>query len=381
MIAEDASLDNLSSVISQLQSSAKEIVEERSKAEALFTSIGDGAIVTDENGRISRINKPALDMLGYTRKELVGKWFPKAIVATSMEGEPIKPLFRSVTQSFIDGKTVSQRLCYLTKNGKSLPVVTTVSPIIHDSKPIGAIEVFRDISLEHEVDRMKSEFISIASHQLRTPLSTINTYAQMLAHGFEGDLSPGQQKHMAVIISAVDRMNDLISTLLDISQLEAGKISVTLQETDMTKLLERLIQELGESAQSKDIKLMAHLPKETPIVNCDPLLVGEIYSNLISNAIKYTPKKGKVSVELRATESEILFIVSDTGYGIPKGQHDRVFTKFFRAENVQKKDTTGTGLGLYMVRQIAETLGGRVWFKSDEGKGSTFYFGLPRGDT
>lgn len=371
-------MPDLNEVINQLQESAKEIVEQRAKADALFSSMGDGAIVTDEKGNISRINQAALDMLGFGKKELIGQWFPKAIMATTEEGDAIEPFDRIVTNAFMKGKAASGRTWYLTKPGRQIPVFVTVSPIMLNDKPVGAIEVFRDISHDLEVDRMKSEFISIASHQLRTPLSAINTYASLVATGFHGPLNKDQKELMDVILTSAEKMNDLITVLLDISRLEAGKLHVNIQKVDLNELLETILQELSPLAEDRNIQILVKSPSANLITKSDPLLLGEIYTNLISNAIKYSRDNGKIDIELQDAANKIVFSVHDNGYGIPENQQKRVFTKFFRATNVSKRDTNGTGLGLYMAKQVAELLQGRLWFESRPKRGSTFYFSLQK---
>ncbi len=353
-------------------------IEERAHADALFSSIGVGVITTDNRGRIDRINDVALRILGYKRNEVVGKWFPKTIVAVDEDDNVIEPIERPITRAFLSGKPVSEELYYKTKTGNKIPVSSTVSPILLKKMPIGAVEVFTDISQEYEIDRMKSEFISIASHQLRTPLSAINTYANMLASGFQGDLNENQQEYMNIILSSIARMNELITTLLDVSRMEAGKISATPQPLEVSEVLAKIMRELQQQAEEKNLQVTYEIPEQSVIVHSDPLLLNEVYSNLISNAIKYTPQSGEVKIRLEPTESSILFSVKDTGYGIPQQLHGHVFSKFFRADNVKQHDTTGTGLGLYMVKQIAGILNGDVWFESAEDQGSTFYFSLPK---
>src|SRR5438270_10802709 len=204
----------------------RSINSQQAESEALFTSIGDGAIATDEFGRITRVNPMALMILGYKESDLIGQWFPKKIVAVDSSGNNISLINQPITRAFLTCKSISEKMYYRTNDGNIIPVYTNVSPIMLNDVPIGAIEVFRDITFEQEVDRMKSEFISLASHQLRTPLSAIKTYSHMLADGYMGELNPSQKKSLNTVLGAVNRMNELISTLLNITRIESGTIVI-----------------------------------------------------------------------------------------------------------------------------------------------------------
>lgn len=361
-----------------LPASDRTSYEQRAEAEALFTSIGDGAISTDEFGRITRINPTAQYLLGYSEKELTGTWFPKKIVAVNFDDTPVTLIDRPVTKAFLTGRPVSDKLYYRRKDGGKLPVSITVSPILLGGKPLGAIEVFRDITLEQEVDRMKSEFISLASHQLRTPLSAIKTYTHMLQDGYMGDLNPAQKSSLDTIIGASNRMNELISTLLNITRMESGTIAVNPKTVRADKLAGEVVKELALAAGTKSIRLSASsTPKSGITITTDALILKEIMTNLVSNGIKYTPDKGSVAIKLRKRPSKIILEVRDSGWGIPKFSQDQIFSKFFRAHNIVKRETTGTGLGLYLVKGLVDTLGGRIWFSSEEGKGTSFMVSLP----
>jgi PAS domain S-box-containing protein len=359
---------------------SKQTASQRSaEAEALFTSIGDGAISTDEFGRITRVNPIALKLLGYNKKELVGQWFPKIIRAVTADGQPVNLIDRPITRAFLTGHPVSEKMLYLNKVGKQVPVSMTCSPIIVKGKPIGAIEVFRDITFEKEVDRMKSEFISLASHQLRTPLSAIKTYTHMLADGYMGELNDAQRKSLETVIGAANRMNELISTLLNITRIESGTISVSPRILNMEKISAETMHEVAMMANSKSIVLdILTKGKASTSIRTDSLIVKEILINLVTNAIKYTPEEGKVSITIHPRRSDILVEVSDSGWGIPKISQDQIFTKFFRAQNIVKRETTGTGLGLYLVKGLLDALGGQIWFVSRENKGTSFFFTIPR---
>jgi len=355
--------------------------EQRAEAEALFTSIGDGAISTDEFGRITRVNPAAQQILGYSEAELIGTWFPKKIVAVTLQDKPINLIDRPITKAFLTGRPISEKTYYRRKNGEKIALAVNASPILLNGKPLGAIEVFRDITFEQEVDRMKSEFISLASHQLRTPLSAIKTYTHMLFDGYMGKINASQKKSLGTIISAADRMNELISTLLNIARIEGGTIAVTTKLLRVDKLAEEVIKELALMADNKSITLSVAVKGSASTgIKTDPLIVKEIMTNLVSNAIKYTPDAGSVKVIIRPRQTNILVEVIDSGWGIPKYSQDQVFSKFFRAQNIIKRETTGTGLGLYLVKGLVEALGGQIRFVSDEGKGTNFFFSLPRGN-
>lgn len=352
--------------------------QEDALVESLFASIGDGAIATDEFGKIMRINAAALQILGIHKTDVVGDWFPRRIVAVKENGEPIELIDRAITRVFLTGKAISEKSYYLRKNGQKVPVSQTVSPIILEGRPVGAIIIFRDITLEYEVDRMKSDFISLASHQLRTPLTSINMYSQMLSAGYMGKMTEQQQAPLRNIIEAGKRMSQLINTLLNITRIESGTIVINQKYFDMNSLTKEVVEELSLEAKDKMVSLALHKARRQPLVRTDQVLMKEILTNLIANAIKYTPKEGSVTVELSVRERNVLFSVADTGVGIPRYSQSKIFSKFFRAPNVMHRETTGTGLGLYMVKGMAERLGASVWFESELGKGSTFYLSLPK---
>jgi PAS domain S-box-containing protein len=362
-------------------STGQVLAEEQAQIEALFASIGDGAVATDEFGRITRVNPAALKLLGYLEKDVLGQWFPKVFIALDNDNKTISLIDRPITRAFLTGKTINEKAKYLCKDGSILPIAITVSPIMLNGSPIGAVEIFRDITHEQEVDRMKSEFISLASHQLRTPLSAIKTYSHMLIDGFAGDITPPQRQYLRTIVSASNRMNELISTLLNVTRIESGSIALSLKRVNLCHLTEEVIKDLSHMAHEKNINLSLEPSKVPPLTRSDSLIVKEIVSNLISNAIKYTPEEGQVKVKITSRAHDIVISVEDNGVGIPKHSQSQIFTKFFRAHNVIRHETTGTGLGLYLVKSLAEVLGGKVWFKSSENSGSTFSLALPKAKT
>ncbi len=353
------------------------LAEQRALAEILFDSIGDGAITTDEYGCITRINPIALNILGFSEEEVIGVWLPKLLSAYDDNGRNIPLIERPITRAFVTRQILSQRVRYKRKNGTLVPVSVTVSPIFVKDQPVGCIQIFRDITKEYEIDKMKSDFISLASHQLRTPLSAIKTYSHMLLDGFMGPLTKAQAKSLRTIVSATGRMNETISTLLNISRIESGSIAVDKKPINAAQLMDEIINEHQLAATDKKIKLITQHPDLQLKVLSDGVILKEILGNLVSNAIKYTNPNGQVCFAVKTKNNRVILSVNDTGMGIPKESRDNVFSKFYRGENVIRKETSGTGLGLYLVKGLVSELGGEVWFDSTEGRGSTFYVSLP----
>jgi PAS domain S-box-containing protein len=368
-------------LIRQIKDNSRAFKEEKAKASALISSIGDGVIATNEYGQIVEINKVALDALQYKRSELINSWFPSKIVALKENGTKINPLDRPCLRVFLTGNTISEELRYQRKDGSSFPSRLTVSPIYLKGKPVGCIEIFRDISKEIETERLKSEFITLASHQLRTPLSSIGLYSQMLNDNFAGKITKKQRDLLSVIISSTKRMNSLINTLLNITRTENGSLLIESTPNDLAEILEYALTSFKPRIDNKNLTVVTNIDADLPIVNTDTVIINEIYNNLISNAIKYTPSDGKITIKLTTKRKNILFSIKDTGYGIPLDAQQFIFTKFYRASNILEHDVTGTGLGLYFCKKLADRINGDVWFESIENSGTSFFFSIPINST
>jgi signal transduction histidine kinase len=201
----------------------------------------------------------------------------------------------------------------------------------------------------------------------------------MLIDGYMGDINDTQKKSLRTIISASNRMNELISTLLNITRMESGTITLSPKLLKVDEICEEAVKELAHMANEKSVSLdLYNVGSKAKTVRTDSLILKEVITNLVSNAIKYTPEKGSVSVIVEETGRAIKVSVKDTGWGIPKESQDQIFSKFFRAQNIVKRETTGTGLGLYLVKGLVEALGGKIWFESEEGHGTAFHFTIPK---
>lgn len=361
----------------------KDLDQIKSKNEAILASIGDGLVVVDKEGKISYINKSFEEMLGWKTQEVVGKSMVEVVPREDVDGLEVAFKERILTQVLAGEKFIADLtnpFYYIRKNKSRFPASSIVAPVILNAKIVGAVEVFRDITKEKEIDKAKTEFVSLASHQLRTPLSAVNWYSEMLLTGDVGEVTQEQNKYLEEIYNGNQRMTDLVNTLLDVSRIEMGTFMVEPRPTNIVELAQSVIKEQKLEITKKELQFTKVFERGIPCIQADPKLLRMVLQNLLSNAVKYTPIGGKIVLSLSLdNHKNIILKMTDTGYGIPKNQQNKIFTKLFRADNVIGKDTEGTGLGLYIAKSIIEQSGGELNFESVENKGTTFYARLPLG--
>ena len=240
---------------------------------------------------------------------------------------------------------------------------------------------------EKNLDTAKTEFVTLASHQLRTPISAIAWYTEMLMQGDIGSVTSEQKEHLMHIYQSNERMAALVDELLHVSQLETGNFFLKPEFADLTQISHSVLIKELQKQEHKELRIQENYDDKLPKVFIDTEVAKIIFQTLLSNALKYTPEKGSVSIAIAPSEQDpavgtekkagILITVTDTGYGIPKREAAKIFSKLFRAANIKTKDTDGTGLGLYMVKSLVGLIGGRVWFTSEENKGSSFFVWIP----
>lgn len=367
----------------ELEAAQQQLLGNVKQDEALLASIGDGVIATDQSGYIVWMNKVAEEMLKVTRETIVGKPYDSVWSLETEKGEALSEEAQPISLAIKTGTTVrNSDYYYVRKDEAGKPIVrfavaVTIAPVMLNGQIIGIINVFRDVTHERQVDRMKTEFISLASHQLRTPLSAIRWFTEMLINGDAGELTPDQMEFAKNVSDSTQRMIDLVNSLLNISRIESGRIIVAPKPTDLNELVSGIVSDLKAKIEDRHQTLVVSVHKDLPKIDLDPHLIGQVYLNLLTNAIKYTPKGGEISVFISRKGDELVSQVTDNGYGIPKEDQGKMFQKFFRATNVSKIETDGTGLGLYLIKAIVESSGGKIWFQSEVGKGTSFWFSLP----
>jgi len=260
-------------------------------------------------------------------------------------------------------------------------VIGSISLVTSITTLIGGL-VIKTIDQLAKANRMKTEFVSIASHQLRTPLSIIKWYVEFLSQKErQKNMDPKEINYIKTIADSNQRMIKLVNDLLDISRIEGGRMQVQPQKTNIVELCQNIIKENQPYAETKKVKISFKYDQSIPLLMIDSKRINIVIDNLITNAIKYSKENNdkQISIELSHKEksNKILFSISDNGVGIPDKDQKKIFRKFFRANNTLKLQTSGTGLGLFIAKAIVESHKGSIWFVSKEGQGTTFYIQLP----
>jgi PAS domain S-box-containing protein len=374
-------------LLEDIESESKVSEEARAKFEGAFDSAPIGIALVSLEGNWLEVNDALPGILGYSKKELLKMNFQQITHAEDLDAD------LEYVQQMLNGDIHHYQMekRYIHKEGYPIWALLSVAAVRNDE---GQIQYFIsqiiDISAQKEIDQAKTEFVSLASHQLRTPLSAINWFTEMLLNEDPGPINEQQRKYLEEVAFGSQRMVDLVNALLNVSRLELGTFAVEPEPTDLGELLKGVVQEMKPMTLKKKQRVLKKIDKTLTNISVDPKLMRIVFQNLVSNAAKYTPEKGAINIELtpitkgktkhgvKIKQDSILFCVKDNGLGIPASQHDKIFTKLFRADNVRSSDTEGTGLGLYIIKSIVDHVDGQIWFKSEEGKGTTFCVTIPK---
>ncbi|MFZ3044148.1 MAG: ATP-binding protein [Minisyncoccia bacterium] len=373
--------------LSEEKTKAENLANDLKKFKLALDNTSDQVVITDPEGTVVYANASVEKITGYAPEEALGKK-SGALWKSPMPLEYYQNFWHTIKElktTFI-GEIQNKR-----KNGELYTAVISVSPVLDEKGDIlFFVGIERDITKEKQIDTAKNEFISLASHQLRTPLTAINWYSEMILGGDAGKLTKKQKGYFNEVYTASQQMNDIIKSFLNILRLETGTQTKNLVPVDLAAVSKSVLTELHLQAERKKLRILEKYQKLLPSVMTDADLTRVILQNFVSNAIKYSRDDGEVSISLEfvtkggaadgktATEDSVLTAVHDSGIGIPENVQDKIFSKFFRADNAKKQDPNGNGLGLYMTKIMVEMIGGQIWFSSKEGEGTTFYLLLPK---
>lgn len=358
-------------ILEDTEEAKMQAIDEKNKTLAVIKNFTDGLLVLDDDNKIELVSPLVEVFLKQKEEDILGKDIFK-LSSKKIDLKPLREVFKKRETKEI--KSIFRKEICL---GEELFLEVTISHF-KSGKKKGALVILHDISRDKLVEKMKTEFVSISAHQLRTPLSAIKWTLRMILDGDMGEISDEQRDILEKTYQSNERMIALINDLLNVTRIEEGRFLYKPKSMQIEDIVDRVVSDSEETAAIKKIKIKMERPKELlPPVMVDKEKMGIAIQNLLENALKYTPENGAVKIFLEKKNKDVVFKIVDSGVGIPKDQQSRIFSKFFRGSNVIRMETEGSGLGLYTTKNIIESHNGKIWFESEEGKGSTFYFSVP----
>ncbi len=363
---------------------AHELSQVATQSEVVINAIGDGVMAVDGKGTIQLINPAAQRILGWGKQDALALSYKSVLQLVDHTGKELDPLADPVQQVLNNNQQVRNNdLNIASKTGKKMMTSLVVSPV--GEMGSGVIIVFRDITKEKAEEREQAEFISTASHEMRTPVASIEGYLGLALNPQTAQIDDKARDFILKAHEAAQHLGRLFQDLLDVSKADDRRLANNPKVIDMVAFTHDIVQGFQQKATDKGLRLTFKPNPDDGVrhvapvynVNLDNDHIREIIDNLTENAIKYTPK-GDVIVDVTGTEDKVIVSIKDSGIGIPNEDMPHLFQKFYRVDNVDTREIGGTGLGLYLCRRLAETMGGRIWAESEYKKGSTFFVEIPR---
>jgi len=362
----------------------KELKESEEKLRLILETIPVGLSVSDIKGKILQVNRAAMQLSGYSEKELVGKSF-RGFVAK----KDLANIEKRRSEELARGSELAGEFSLVRKDGTTFPAKLT-GTLIKDVKghTIGTLAMIEDVTErrraeeEHkkvveyrELDRLRTDLLSTVSHELRTPLAGIKGYTTLLMDYYNTLKRTQKWESLEAIDSSTDRLADLIDHLLDISRMDSGLFKLKIQPINLNELLKAAMNEA--KLRSPKFRFKTKINRQLPQVTADPQRLRQVIDNLLDNAVKYSKEGTEISLQTELRPEEILVSISDHGMGIPATELTKIFDRFYRIEERLKKDPGGLGLGLSLCKSLVGAHGGKIWVESEVEKGSTFYFTIP----
>lgn len=359
----------------------RRLAQEKRRLDAILEYSADGVMIMDPGQRITVFNRALSELTGWPAAEAVGRHHDEVITWKRLDTEldlaravaggwPLAQDRRGQFPLYVEGDL--QR-----RNGGTVSAGITYAPLAdREGRLVNIIASVRDITRFREADRLKSTFVSIVSHELKTPVATILGYAETLARP-DAPWDPKTARELAETIKdEARRLDRLITDLLDVSRLQAGALLLAMEDVALDVLARRVAQRFQHQTDRHEI--VVHFPDDFPLVKGDPMRLEQVLNNLVFNAIKYSPQGGRVRIRGQVRPDEVMITVTDEGIGIPATEQGHIFDAFYRVDDRSTRKTGGAGLGLFLARAIVEAHDGHIWVESEPGKGSSFSFALPR---
>ncbi len=345
----------------ELQSKAREM-------EAILQGIGDGLVVTDATLRVIVANPTARRLLSLPEDDPAGEPLPESL--------PLTPLLREASQAA--GGAHEIELCRAGSE-KKITCQVVISQITDERGDLrGMIAVLRDITAQREMDRLKSNLLSMVSHELRTPLHSISGFVDIILMGKTGEVTDLQRDFLSTVKVQSTQLQNIINDLLEFSRLECGQIKLTTATVNLHEIARNVVRKFELIAQEQRTALHNCVPEDLPTTEGDPVRLEQVLTNLVDNALKFTPAHGEITIGAADLDDELQMWVRDSGIGIPLAEQTKVFERFYQVANAASAARHGAGLGLSICKHIVERHHGRIWVESAPGQGSTFYVALPK---
>lgn len=362
--------DKLTKTLKTLEDQAAVAIAERDKFNEILSSVIDGIIALDFNKNVIFLNKAAEELTGYSEGEIRGKVLDQIVRLFSEQEEILSKTYcrggYNETAKLVGKEGRQTKINLITAQ-----VEGTVQTNLH------CILILHDLSREEELEQMKLDFVSMASHELKTPLTSIIGYLSVFLSESREKFPKENLIFLDKAFIAARELQTLIQNLLNVNKIEKEQLSVSFEPVDFKGILSKTVEDLKPQANQKNIILTLAAPEKIPAILADPIRLGEVATNLLANALNYTPAGGRVEMSVKISPTDIVTSVTDTGIGIPKEAIPHLFGKFFRVSNSSQQGNKGTGLGLFISKSIIEKLHGKIWVESEAGKGSRFSFSLP----
>lgn len=365
-------------VLEDIDQDKKIAQRESDKTQKILESIGDGVFVLDEKKNIILFNNASQLISGYSEKEALGNNYSQILKFRDEEtNEKINDFIEKVYSTGLV-KSMDNHTILINKDNIKIPVADSAAPIKNaKGVVIGCVVVFRDVTKEREVDKMKTDFLSIAAHQLRTPLGSNRWSLELLLDDESNKLPSDVIENIKSVYERNKELINLVDDLLDVTRIDQARVKDNPKDTNINELIKFSIKELSGLAKERNVSITSKLSDKTIKVKLDPDRLKQIIGNLLSNAIKYNNKGGKIIITLKENKSNFEITVKDNGIGIPKEEQKNIFTKFYRAKNAWNSETEGSGLGLYVVKEYITNWGGKIGFTSQKDKGTQFHLTIP----
>jgi len=350
-----------------------QMINEKNKTKTILKNIADGVIVTDPDNKVLVLNSVAQSWLGLSEEEILEQPVEKVIYEQNL----LSLINKIRNERNHEDTTVELNIKPDDKRKLIVLQAKAAQVIDAEDKLIGIVTIFRDITKEKEIDRMKTELVSMVAHELRSPLTSIAGFSELLLD--EGVTQEQSREYAEIILKESNRLGDLINKFLDISRIESGKSQVHKTPVQMAHVVESVLEMNMYLAERKGMKVNLNIPDDLATVWVDREMMGEVILNLFSNAVKYSPDGKSITIEVEDKDDEQLVSVIDQGHGIPEKALTKIFEKFYRVtDNEQIQEVSGSGLGLSLVKEIVELHNGSIWVESKLGEGSTFTFSIPK---